>query len=86
MRISADKCFACAKQSEFNILLIVDEPEANSPKQIPRLYLPNEGARTTTLQGQEGPQPVSFCRSCMRKVEDSLRATILYLQSENGLQ
>jgi hypothetical protein len=50
-----------------------------------RLYLPNQTVRQAWEEGWEQPEPNLFCQPCMRKVEDNLRATVLYLQAENGL-
>lgn len=65
------KCFSCDKESRFSILLCVENG---------RIYIPNQFVREDTPDQVED---VGFCSDCMRKIEDNLRATVLYLQTEN---
>ena len=52
---------------------------------IGRYYIPNYKTRHFIGKGQmDVTKIVPFCRTCMRTVEDNLRATILYLQAENA--
>lgn len=68
------KCYTCGDQANFTIMLAITDR---------RIYLPNQAVRDSTSPKHSGYGEVAFCSSCMRKIEDSLRATILYLQSEN---
>jgi hypothetical protein len=72
------KCYACGKPANYSILLAITGG---------RLYLPNQSVRESVGTGHPhtGLQEVPFCSGCMRHVEDALRATVLYLQSENGV-
>lgn len=70
-----EKCYTCGGDHEnFTIMLAITNG---------RVYLPNQSVRDSTAPKHPGYGEVAFCSSCMRKIEDSLRATILYLQSEN---
>lgn len=67
-------CLACkAVPSKYTILLCVSDE---------RVYLPNQHVRA---QPDGLILEVPFCVRCMKKIENNLRATILYLQSEAGL-
>jgi hypothetical protein len=52
---------------------------------IDRFYIPNEGVRKHMGTSMDVSKTMPFCVECMRAVEDNFRATILYLQAENGL-
>lgn len=74
-----DPCVCCGKAAAYSIILAVGPN--NAPNKLPRFYLPNQHVRNPPV----GPSPgeeVAFCQACMRTVEDNLRATMLYLQSE----
>jgi len=71
-----DKCYTCGKNSNFSILLA----RTNG-----RIYLPNQAVRREAQDYGDGYGEISFCKDCMRAIEDSLRATILYLQTENNI-
>jgi hypothetical protein len=75
------KCVCCEKPGKFSIVLAIG-PQGKKDVQIPRYYIPNQSVRQVE---DEGLPPVTnevpFCGKCMRAVEDSLRATILNLQS-----
>jgi hypothetical protein len=76
----------CDKPGKYSIILAVG-PEGHDSLEIPRLYIPNQAVREE-MEKQGGFQVAGekwFCHPCMRIVEDNLRATILYLQAENGL-
>lgn len=67
------KCYACGQGGNYSVVL---------SRTGDRLYLPNQIVRADDFPPVE---EVVFCASCMRTIEDSLRATVLYLQSEHGL-
>ena len=69
-----EKCYTCGNQANYTIMLAITGE---------RVYLPNQAVRNATNLKHPGYGEVAFCSSCMRKIEDSLRAAILYLKSEN---
>jgi hypothetical protein len=71
-----EKCYACGKDSNYSILLAITGG---------RIYLPNQAVRAEGTPRHPGYGEVAFCASCMRTIEDNLRATILYIQSENEI-
>jgi len=73
-------CICCGQRSEYSIQLAVGT-QANRLLAMPRYYLPNQHARNPEFPPTV--DEINFCKKCMRSVEDSLRATILYLQAEN---
>jgi hypothetical protein len=73
-------CICCGKASKYSIRL-AEGLQANDLVALPRYYLPNIGARDPAFPADL--KEVYFCVACMRRVEDAVRATILYLQAEN---
>lgn len=71
-------CLCCGKEGKHNILLV--RGDHGNGRKDPRWYIPNQFARNNRPEILE---EVWFCGSCMRAIEDNVRATILYLQSEN---
>lgn len=71
-------CYACGGRAKYSILLAQTDG---------RLYIPNQLVRDTVIEqtGLLDHGEVAFCAGCMRKIEDGLRATVSYLQSENGV-
>ena len=77
------RCVCCRKPGKQSIMLAVG-PNRRSVD-IGRYYVPNYRVRHFVGKGQtDVTKIVPFCATCMRRVEDNLRATILYLQAENG--
>ena len=74
-------CICCGKSSKYSIRLALG-PQSDRLVAVPRFYLPNQHARNPDFPPVI--EDVHFCADCMRPVEDALRATILYLQAENG--
>lgn len=72
-------CVACSKPGQYSIL-VSSTPNEDGAVPGVRHYLPNQTAREHDKFAE-----LWFCADCMRQVEDNFRATILYLQSENGL-
>lgn len=75
-----EKCECCESDARASISLVEDtfiDP--------PRLYIPNKYTRKCAKDGTAPNQirEVWFCDSCMRKIEDNLRATVTYLQDEH---
>jgi hypothetical protein len=75
-------CICCSKPSQYSIVL-AEGPQANRLLATPRYYLPNQHARNPSFP--DVTKEIHFCAECMRRVEDAVRATILYLQAENDL-
>ncbi|NOH03696.1 MAG: hypothetical protein HND47_17905 [Chloroflexi bacterium] len=79
------KCICCNNQGKYSVLLAVG---SDGKSESPRYYIPNQTVRASLLQMPdmmgEVVHEVYFCHDCMRKVEDNLRATIAYLQTENA--
>jgi hypothetical protein len=74
MTNSVEKCYSCGKPGKYTVMLAITGD---------RVYLPNQIVRECEPP-HPGYGPESFCPTCMRAIEDSLRATILYLRSENN--
>jgi hypothetical protein len=75
------ECFCCENPPTTSIILCL----ADKGTEHERIYIPNQGVRERFGTGDE-PEYVGevwFCSKCMRAIEDNLRATVLYLQSEN---
>ena len=68
-------CYACGADANYAISLAITGK---------RLYLPNQLVREKGDLPGPKPEEVGFCSTCMRKIEDNLRATVLYLQSESS--
>lgn len=75
MKELVGKCYSCGNPGKYNIMLAVTGD---------RLYLPNQIVRESEPP-HPGYGPHSFCQACMRAIEDSIRATVLYLKSESKL-
>ncbi len=73
-------CICCGKGSKYSIQL-AEGLQGNDLVALPRYYLPNMGARDPAHPADL--KEAYFCVPCMRRVEDAVRATILYLQAEN---
>jgi hypothetical protein len=73
-------CICCGQPSKYSIQMAVG-PQANRLLATPRYYLPNQHARDPDFPPVV--DNIHFCATCMRSVEDAVRATILYLQAEN---
>jgi hypothetical protein len=76
----AKPCLCCGSDGEYSIILGV-APEGDGRH---RYYIPNQSVRAKIGKPKDVSQEIWFCPTCMRAVEDSMRATILYLQVENG--
>lgn len=73
-----EACVGCGTAGRYTIQLAVG-PEREGDDA--RYYIPNEFTRESPM-GELNEVP--FCADCMRTVEDNFRATIRYLQHENG--
>ncbi len=74
-------CICCGKTGKYSIEL-AEGSQASRLLATPRYYLPNQHARNPKFPNVI--EKIHFCTKCMRSIEDALRATILYLQAENG--
>ena len=73
------KCLCCKEEAVYSVLL-AEGPNGDRGNGI-RYYIPNQSVR----ESPEGTvKEIWFCHSCMRAVEDNMRATIAYLQAECG--
>ncbi len=72
-------CITCGNPAKISILLAVG-PHGNPENDTERWYLPNQIARQ-----EDHLTETWFCSTCMRTLEDNFRATLLYLQVENGM-
>lgn len=72
-----EACTGCGAEGRYSILLSVT-PNEDGSTPTHRFYLPNQNVRSSGNH-----QEVWFCPECMRFVEDSFRASVLYLQAEN---
>jgi hypothetical protein len=79
----AEVCVCCGKLSTYTIVLALG-PQA-APAKHRRYYIPNDSVRKEIGTQFDVTEEVHFCPTCIRAVEDSMRATILYLQAESGL-
>lgn len=71
-------CECCGKPGNFTI--VVASGEHSDELLGERIYLPNQHAR----KHKGVLRKMAFCKRCMRKVEDAVRAQVLYLRAENG--
>ncbi|OAF14565.1 hypothetical protein AXW67_17610 [Bradyrhizobium neotropicale] len=76
------QCTCCAAPGQFSILVAAGPGE---PPLDPRYYLPNQMVRSMANDLGEQIKELWFCKSCIRKVEDNFRATILSLRAGNNL-
>jgi hypothetical protein len=77
------RCVCCGKPGKQSIMLAIGRNRKSVD--IGRYYIPNYRVRHFVGNGQiDVTKIVPFCATCMRRVEDNLRATILYLHAENG--
>lgn len=80
-----DVCICCGKPARFAILL------ATGPSQfgLERYYIPNqtfwEESEVPCIREGSFVGLKWFCHEHIRAVEDAVRATILYHQTENGI-
>lgn len=79
------KCLCCKNEGVFSILLAEG---IYADRDDPRWYIPNQSVRELTDADNVSDivKELWFCHPCMRMIEDNLRATIMYLQSEDGLK
>lgn len=83
MKALRSDCVACDGDGHYTILLAVGiEGESDNA----RYYLPNQSAREEHGSGMDPVKQVTFCRHCMRELEDGLRGTIARIQKTNGVQ
>ncbi|MBX9646827.1 MAG: hypothetical protein K2X57_07205 [Xanthobacteraceae bacterium] len=78
-----EKCICCGKPGKFSIILASGPQNQDFHRRDDdRFYIPNQAAR-------EGDHPDMrerwFCSEHIRAIDDAVRATILYHQTENGL-
>jgi hypothetical protein len=71
------RCICCGKPGQFSVLLF-GAPNGDG-RTDERYYIPNQSVR----KHEKIPERW-FCGAHMRAVEDSMRATILYHQTESG--
>jgi hypothetical protein len=67
-------CYACGGKGNYSVMLAFTGE---------RIYIPNQIVRSSRPP-HPGYEETVFCARCMRKIEDNVRATIMYLQSESN--
>jgi hypothetical protein len=72
-------CVGCGNKGVYSILL-AGGPSGDEKQIVDRVYIPNQHVRETSDHSEQW-----FCATCMRTLEDNFRATLLYLQAENGI-
>jgi hypothetical protein len=72
-------CVGCGKAAKYSVQLAIG-PDGDGDEA--RYYIPNDFARESPMGNL---QEVPFCPTCMRSIEDNLRATVRYLQHESGV-
>lgn len=75
-------CICCGAPKKFSIILAVGV-QGSKVNETDRYYVPNEAVRDVMGTGMDPTEEIAFCGSCIRKVEDAMRATILYIQAEH---
>lgn len=70
-------CEGCREPGKYSILLASGPARDEAAPE--RVYLPNYHTRAHGDAREHW-----FCATCMRALEDSFRATLLYLQAESG--
>ena len=76
-------CVGCGEAHDFSVVLAVG-PQATSQNATDRYYIPNEAVRDAMGTPMDPTEIIPFCATCMRRVEDAIRATVLYIQAETG--
>lgn len=77
------KCVGCGEAGAFSVVLAVG-PQGTSQNTTDRYYIPNQSVREAMGTPMDPTETIPFCGTCIRRVEDAVRATILYIQAENG--
>jgi hypothetical protein len=80
------KCEACGDEAKYTIELAKSsEWDEDMSAEAIRWYIPNQHVREAERETQgHFIEVVGFCHTCMRTVEDNLRATIAALQARAG--
>jgi hypothetical protein len=79
------KCYCCQEEAKCSILVSDGSThQKDKPFEPSRVYLPNQLVRERAITDKGLINELWFCHECMRKIEDNLRATILYLKTENN--
>ena len=79
--LTSQECYACGEPAITSILLAHAPHGGEHERQPERLYLPNQAVRTTP-NIEDLISEYWFCHPCIRFIEDTMRAAILYLQAE----
>lgn len=74
-------CLGCGGEPEVSILIVRGRQDLGGGRS-PRWFLPSQAVRE---EEEERIEEQWFCQRCMDLIEDNFRASILYLQVENGL-
>ncbi len=76
-------CVCCGKKATLSVQL--SEGLYMPPVMVTRYYLSTDRLREQSQSMPDAVTEVPFCQPCLERVEDSVRATILYLQTQNGV-
>lgn len=77
------RCVCCGKEATLSVQL--SEGLNRPPMMVTRYYLATDKLRAQSQSMPDAVTEVAFCQPCLDRVEDSVRATILYLQTQNGV-
>jgi hypothetical protein len=82
MQALRSDCVACNGDGHYTVLLAVGP---STDDENARYFIPNQHVREEHGSGMDPTRQITFCRSCMRTVEDNLRGTIASLQQKHGV-
>lgn len=77
------RCVCCGKEATLSVQL--SEGLNMPPVMVTRYYLSTDRLREQSQSMPDAVTEVPFCQPCLERLEDSVRATILYLQTQNGV-
>lgn len=77
------RCICCGNAA--TELIQLSEGLNRPPMMVTRFYLSTDRLREQSQAVPDAVREVPFCQPCLDRIEDNLRATILYLQAENGV-
>lgn len=76
-------CICCGNVTELSVQL--SEGLNRPPVMVTRYYLSTDRLRKQSDIVPDTVREIPFCQRCLDRIDDSMRATILYLQAENGV-
>lgn len=76
-------CICCGNVTALSVQL--SEGLNRPPAMVTRYYLSTDRLRKQSDIVPDAVREVPLCQRCLDRIDDSIRATILYLQAENGV-